>query len=81
MMRTEGSLSLYKGFTALMLRDVPGWGVYFWSYEYLKDLFGIKDTSKDQTTLNILILMWCGGVAGQLSWLVGYPFDIVKTQI
>ena len=42
MMRTEGSLSLYKGFTALMLRDVPGWGVYFCSYEILKDLFGVS---------------------------------------
>lgn len=31
--------------------------------------------------LNMMILMWCGGVAGQMSWAAGYPFDIVKTQI
>ena len=42
MMRTEGSMSLYKGFGALLLRDVPGWGVYFCSYEILKDLFGVS---------------------------------------
>ena len=29
----------------------------------------------------MMILMWCGGVAGQMSWLAGYPMDIVKTQI
>ena len=26
-------------------------------------------------------MMWCGGVAGQASWIVSYPYDIVKTQI
>jgi len=33
----EGFLGgVYKGTFSLILRDVPGWGVYFWSYEYLK---------------------------------------------
>ena len=42
LMRNEGPMSLYKGFTALLLRDVPGWGVYFCSYEVLKDMFGLS---------------------------------------
>jgi len=25
--------------------------------------------------------MMCGGVAGQLSWLVAYPLDVIKTVI
>jgi len=25
--------------------------------------------------------MWCGGVAGQLSWIVSYPADVIKTRI
>lgn len=29
----------------------------------------------------MLIKIWCAGVAGQASWVVSYPFDIVKTQI
>jgi len=29
----------------------------------------------------MLIKMWAAGVAGQASWIVSYPFDIVKTQI
>ena len=41
LIRNEGFLGLYKGFGALMLRDVPGWGVYFLSYECLKRQFGI----------------------------------------
>ena len=76
-------MSLYKGFTALLLRDVPGWGVYFWSYEFLKEMFGIKMNAQvtESSMLSAMILMWCGGMAGQLSWVAGYPFDIVKTQI
>ena len=84
LMRNEGFGGLYKGFGALMLRDVPGWGVYFWSYEMLKNFFGIPEAKKsgtDKTMLNVAIQMWCGGVAGQCSWMISYPFDIIKTQI
>lgn len=84
LMHNEGFGGLYKGFGALMLRDVPGWGVYFWSYEMLKNFFGIPEAKKsgtDKTMLNVAIQMWCGGVAGQCSWMISYPFDIIKTQI
>lgn len=26
-------------------------------------------------------MFWCGGIAGALSWLITYPFDIIKTII
>lgn len=84
LIRSEGFLGLYKGFGMLMLRDVPGWGVYFLAYELLKRQFGIQEAKKngtDNTWLNMSIKIWAGGVAGQVSWLVGYPQDIIKTQI
>ena len=28
-----------------------------------------------------LMLMWAGGVSGQMSWLVAYPWEVVKTHI
>ena len=82
LLRTEGWSGLYKGFGALMLRDVPGWGVYFYSYEALKEFFGMTEAKKegsDNSMLNMSIKMWCAGVAGQASWAVSYPYDIVKT--
>lgn len=85
LLRNEGFIGgVYKGMLALLLRDVPGWGVYFWSYEFLKRQFGMGEAKRngtDNTKLNIMIKMWCAGVAGQCSWFVSYPMDIVKTQI
>ena len=81
---TEGYIGLYKGFTALMLRDVPGWGTYFWTYSVLKEQFGVNEAKRngvDNNSLNLAIKFWAAGVAGQASWCVSYPFDIVKTKI
>ena len=80
----EGAWALYKGLGPLFWRDVPGWGVYFFSYDCLQRAFGIQEAKKNGTEyskLNIAIKIWCGGVAGQLSWVVGMPFDVIKTQI
>lgn len=44
LLRTEGFFNgVYKGMFALLLRDVPGWGVYFSTYEFLKRSFKIKE--------------------------------------
>ena len=67
LIHNEGFSGLYKGIGALLLRDVPGWGVYFWSYELLKGMFGIPEAKKngtDNSMLNMAIKCWCGGVAG-----------------
>lgn len=72
-------MSLFKGFTPLVYRDVPGWGVYFYSYDLLKDMFGLTRGREQDSFLNLMIMVWCGGVAGQLSWVCAYPFDIIKT--
>jgi len=46
LIRSEGYAGLYKGFGALVCRDIPGWGVYFWTYEVLKKYFGIYEAKK-----------------------------------
>ena len=28
----EGALALYNGASAALMRDVPAWGMYFWTY-------------------------------------------------
>jgi len=75
-------MALYKGFWMLAARDIPGWASYFYMYEYLKDSFGLKnDHTGTETWLQIFTRVWCGGVAGQISWIVSYPQDVVKTHM
>lgn len=85
LVKSEGFFGgVYKGMLSLLCRDVPAWGVYFSCYEVLKDQFKMGEAKKngtDNSTLNIMIKMWCAGVAGQASWTVSYPFDTIKTQI
>ena len=65
------------------LRDVPGWGIYFYSYEIFKLLTYKLDhkfnDEKDYAKRRFMLDLVAGGLAGSFSWLIGYPIDIVKT--
>ena len=86
--RIDGLGGYYKGFWSTFWRDVPGWGVYFYSYEGLKELFkrailrlGYLEDSNEYKRREFLFRLMAGGFAGQLSWIISFPFDVVKTQI
>ena len=77
-------MSLYKGLLALLCAAVPGWTMYFWSNEFLKDQLGIKEAElvgDGWNNHNLFKRMMCGGVAGMAGWAVSYPFDVVMTEI
>lgn len=72
----EGKRGIFKGFWITFWRDVPSWGVYFATYEYLKtweEKYNIRNTTPK--------LMLYGGIAGVVCWISTYPTDIVKTII
>ena len=84
LIRQEGLRGLYKGFIPSLLIYVPGTGTYFWAFECLKNAFSVNEQfSEDRRTwwTQLAKLMVAGGVAGQVSWLVIYPFDVIKTQL
>lgn len=70
--RKEGFRGFYRGLTPTLLRDAPGLGLYFASFQYLIDT---QPTKSEQS------LLVAGGVAGTLSWIFIYPFDVIKTQL
>ena len=72
---------MYKGFWATFWRDVPGWGVYFYAYEGLKVLVSKNLKPEQRKKHDVLIRLMSGGLAGQLSWIVTYPFDVIKTRM
>ena len=55
LIKQEGPTALYKGLSAQFIRDVPGWGVYFYTYAYLQQ-FTKTDSIPER--------MLCGGFSG-----------------
>ena len=74
--KTAGIKGIFQGFLPLMIRDVPGFVVYFGSYEILLDLL-IQRTSRGDA--GPLASIFAGGLAGMLSWAATFPFDVVKS--
>jgi hypothetical protein len=65
-------LSLYNGWTATLFREVPGYGIYFTVYEYLKNTFGMP---------NYYTPAIYGALCGVASWTFIYPADPIKTKM
>ncbi|KAG2769578.1 hypothetical protein PC129_g20238 [Phytophthora cactorum] len=73
--KARGAPGLFLGFTCTLWREVPSFAVYFWLYEYTKRMMvdgGINSTTS---------MLTAGGVAGVASWVVSYPFDVIKSAI
>lgn len=73
----EGIRGVYKGMGITVVRELPSFGVYFVSYEYLCRGFTPEGTHHCPTHA----LLLAGGVAGCNSWLCSYPLDVLKTRI
>jgi solute carrier family 25 (mitochondrial carnitine/acylcarnitine transporter), member 20/29 len=87
-----GIIRLYQGFWATILREVPAFGLYFCTYDYLKDVTNnllIKYWNDDSTVTiptTITSHTWiasaiAGGLSGSLTWAIVYPIDLIKSKI
>ena len=70
--RSHGLQSLNRGLALTILRDVPGAGIYFVTYEAL--------IRQCETPTTFAVLM-AGGIGGILSWIFTYPTDVIKSRI
>lgn len=78
-LRKEGLRGMFRGLTITLLRDAPAHGVYFWTYEYVREALhpGCR-RSGDESLRTMLV---SGGLAGVASWGCCYPLDVVKTRL
>jgi len=60
----------YQGFGVTMTREVPGFGIYFTVYNYLKNKYNNN---------NIYQSFLFGAIAGSFAWIFIYPQDTIKT--
>ncbi|KAF8938549.1 hypothetical protein BGZ58_000661 [Dissophora ornata] len=77
--RRFGLKGLYQGGWVTILRDAPGYGVYFLSYEGLKRVLDIPHG--ETGGINTWKVLFAGGLAGTLSWASIYPLDVIKTRL
>lgn len=73
LVKTEGTLSLWKGLVPTLLRDVPFSSIYWLNYETCKLYF-----KQPQPSLSISFLS--GAISGSIAAVITLPFDVVKTH-
>ncbi len=66
---------MFKGLSATFTREVPGFAIYFSTYEGLKNHFY---KNKDISIISSFIF---GGMSGTMAWIFIYPQDRIKTII
>lgn len=68
----EGVRGIFRGLGSTALRDVPGFALYFVSYEYLMQL---------KSNPGVAYTLCAGGSAGAFSWVLTIPIDVIKSRL
>jgi solute carrier family 25 carnitine/acylcarnitine transporter 20/29 len=76
----SGFLSLFRGLSATLIREIPSFPAYFVTYEYSKvylqgllpEYSALSDTAA---------ILGAGSLAGIAGWVFVYPIDVIKTKI
>jgi solute carrier family 25 carnitine/acylcarnitine transporter 20/29 len=76
------------GMGATLLRDGLPHGIWFASYEWCKYMMtrsgsGRSDESSNSSGVydQMIVPLTSGAFAATLAWVIGYPFDLIKTRI
>uniref|UniRef100_H3D5Z5 Solute carrier family 25 member 48 n=1 Tax=Tetraodon nigroviridis TaxID=99883 RepID=H3D5Z5_TETNG len=76
-LQAEGLPGLYRGAGAMVLRDVPGYVLYFIPYTFFCNLLKPEGSSNPHPCS-----IWlAGGLAGSISWVTATPADVVKSRL
>jgi solute carrier family 25 carnitine/acylcarnitine transporter 20/29 len=66
---------MFKGLSATFTREVPGFAIYFSTYE------GLKKHFYKNKEISIISSFIFGGISGTMAWIFIYPQDRIKTII
>ena len=76
--KSNGIISLYRGWVSTVWRDVPFSMIYWFNYEKLKTLV-IKHKFQN-ASLNSYETFMCGATSGAVAAFITCPLDVVKTH-
>merc|ERR1719163_98557 len=74
----ESPLGLYRGFFAMVAREIPFSGIQFPVYEAVRKLTQGDRVTGENSTIGS---MGCGAIAGGVAAFLTTPFDFIKTRI
>ncbi|XP_059411450.1 mitochondrial basic amino acids transporter-like isoform X1 [Carassius carassius] len=75
--RKEGVRGINRGMVTTVIRETPGFGVYFLTYDTLTRALGCD--ADDGYIIPKLLL--AGGMSGMASWISTYPVDVIKSRL
>ncbi|XP_027015935.1 mitochondrial basic amino acids transporter isoform X1 [Tachysurus fulvidraco] len=75
--KKEGIRGINRGMLTTIIRETPGFGVYFLAYDVLTRSLGCE---ADDLYI-IPKLLFAGGMSGIASWLSTYPVDVIKSRL
>uniref|UniRef100_A0A3Q3IXQ1 Solute carrier family 25 member 29 n=1 Tax=Monopterus albus TaxID=43700 RepID=A0A3Q3IXQ1_MONAL len=75
--KKEGIRSINRGMVTTLVRETPGFGVYFLTYDVLTHSLGCEPEDPYMSTK----LLFAGGMSGIASWLSTYPVDVIKSRL
>jgi solute carrier family 25 carnitine/acylcarnitine transporter 20/29 len=78
--KNSGALSLFRGLSATMLREIPSFPAYFVTYEYSK-IYLQRLLPDDSSVSDTVAIATAGSLAGIAGWVFVYPIDVIKTKI
>ncbi|KAK0082466.1 hypothetical protein PV325_010349 [Microctonus aethiopoides] len=76
--RQSGILGIFRGLNVTAVREVPGYGLYFFTYEALTRNNSLIKINQPISTLHMLL---AGGLSGIVSWVFTYPIDVIKSRL
>lgn len=75
--KREGLWGVNRGMVTTLVRETPGFGVYFLAY----DVFTRNLGCEPDDPYMIPKLLFAGGMSGIASWLSTYPVDVIKSRL
>ncbi|XKL62638.1 hypothetical protein PGB90_002471 [Kerria lacca] len=76
--KSQGLRGCYHGGWILLCRDVPSFGIYGLCYEHIAGK--LKKTNSHSHLMNACYDGIAGGCSGVISWLIGFPLDVIKSR-
>lgn len=74
--RNEGTMGLFRGHSATLLRIFPYAGIKFLSYEQVRNIV-IRDKSQETHVRRFL----SGSIAGSISVFFTYPLEVIRVRL